>query len=52
MRVAQTFLGLALLAMVAGSLAQSDAGYPSKPIRMIVPSAPGSWSSRDDGVSG
>jgi len=42
MRVEQTLLCSALILGVAVSHAQSETGYPSKPIRMIVPSAPGS----------
>ena len=42
MRVEQTLLCIALIPGVAVSQAQSETGYPSKPIRMIVPSAPGS----------
>ena len=42
MRVEQTLLCIALIPGVAVSYAQSETGYPSKPIRMIVPSAPGS----------
>ena len=42
MRVDQTVLCFALAVCIAETHAQSDAVYPSKPIRMIVPSAPGS----------
>ena len=42
MRVEQTLLCIGLILGVAVSHAQSETGYPSKPIRMIVPSAPGS----------
>ena len=42
MRVNKTLLCIALAFGVAEVLAQSDTNYPSKPIRMIVPSAPGS----------
>jgi len=42
MRVEQTVLSVALALGVAAGHAQVEGGYPSKPIRMIVPSAPGS----------
>ena len=42
MRVNKTLLCIALAFGVAEVHAQSDTNYPSKPIRMIVPSAPGS----------
>ena len=42
MRAEQALLCIALIPGVAVSQAQSETGYPSKPIRMIVPSAPGS----------
>ena len=42
MRVEQTLLCMALMLGITAGHAQSEAGYPSKPIRMIVPSAPGS----------
>ena len=42
MRVNKTLLCSALAFGVAEVHAQSDTSYPSKPIRMIVPSAPGS----------
>ena len=42
MRVNKTLLCIALAFGVAEVHAQSDTSYPSKPIRMIVPSAPGS----------
>ena len=42
MRVNKTLLCIALAFGVAKVHAQSDTNYPSKPIRMIVPSAPGS----------
>ena len=42
MYVNKTFLCIALACGVAEAYAQSDTNYPSKPIRMIVPSAPGS----------
>jgi len=42
MYVNKTFLCIALACGVDEVHAQSDTSYPSKPIRMIVPSAPGS----------
>ena len=42
MYVHKTFLCIALACSIAEAYAQSDTNYPSKPIRMIVPSAPGS----------
>ena len=41
MRVEQTLLCSALILGVAVSHAQSETGYPSKPIRYIVPFPPG-----------